>query len=663
MRRALAVLLGITMLTVGCIGTFDGQQAEQQSVDEPSDAGITEVEDRHELDFNTSMDGPSDTLEEGAYDVLDGLGVRVNVPLPATEGGGAAADSAEVHMGVFLPDIPGCDWSQYGFNPEGGGVEVTAPEGGPGQDAEVPEKCQIPVVADIGPYYSTSEERRNLPTAIEGDTVATEPATRLGGFLIRQLVPHGYAVAQVSVFGTGDSGHCMDLMGDSEQAGIDAAVEFLGEAAFSNGNVGLTGRSYDGTTPWEAASTEAANDHLATIAPISGLVGLRDLMWRNGSAEARGGTGLLWGIYYVFGPDGTAEDVEHATCPDATLQGMPQHLAAYATGGDMGPANEAYFAERDGFLEGALENYDGSVYLIQGLQDWNVDPHQAFPAFEKLQENGIETKGLFGQWDHAYPDRKSNHEDQESGYGEEAFPATVRHDWAQDLLEWFDHYLKEEGEQPQLHAEVQDNRGFWRIEETYPPSDANATPLGLDEAEVTAGDGTVATAAPEDRCTTLTFDALSQDEATRIVGMPTFHPQVTPMGSGGQLFAQLDDAETGLRLGHAVMDLRYHDGGDQMQPVTPGQPITAKMQFQAMDVVLPAGHGLELEICPTGMDYLPPATSAPVEVTLTEDSLLTLPVDDPADDTFFLPPGLGEHLGDGTPPDADGDPSTSFADA
>jgi predicted acyl esterase len=661
MRRALALLLAVTMLTVGCVGTFDGPATETQTADQAQTSGITEVQDRHEMAFNTSMEGPSDTLDEPVYDVLGGLGVYVNADLPATEGGGAPTDSADVHMGLFLPDIPGCNWAEYGFNPDGGEVEVTAPEEGLGQDAEVPEKCQVPVVADIGPYYSTREDRRNVPFAVEGDNHATEPATRLGGFLIEELVPQGYAVAQVSVFGTGDSGHCMDLMGDSEQAGIDAAVEFLGEAAFSNGNVGLTGRSYDGTTPWEAASTEAANDHLKTIAPISGLIGLKDLMWRNGSAEARGGSGLLWGIYYAFGPDGTAEDAEHVTCPDATIQGMPQHLAAYATGGDMGPAEQTYFAERDGFLAGALENYNGSVYLIQGLQDWNVDPHQAFPAFEKLQEEGIETKGLFGQWDHAYPDRQSNHEDQDSGYGEEAFPATVRHDWAQDLLEWFDHYLKEDGEKPQLHAEVQDNRGFWRLEESYPPEDTNATELTLDEAELTEGDAMINDPASE--CATFTFSSPSEEQATRIVGMPTFHPEVTPMGAGGQLFAQLNDAETGLRLGHAVMDLRYHEGGDERQELAPGQPITAEMQFQAMDVVLPGGHDLELEVCPTGMDYMPPATDNPVELSLTEDSVLTLTVDDPADDEFLLPPGQAEVLADGTPPDADGDPSTSFGPA
>ena len=37
-----------------------------------------------------------------------------------------------------------------------------------------------------------------------------------------------FAVAQVSVFGTGMSNHCMDFMGLSEQMGIDAAVTWLG---------------------------------------------------------------------------------------------------------------------------------------------------------------------------------------------------------------------------------------------------------------------------------------------------------------------------------------------------------------------------------------------------------------------------------------------------
>ena len=65
------------------------------------------------------------------------------------------------------------------------------------------------------------------------------PADRLGRFLIENYVQHGYAVAQVSVFGTETALIGMDLMGVDEQAGIDAAVTYLGSAPWSSGNVGI----------------------------------------------------------------------------------------------------------------------------------------------------------------------------------------------------------------------------------------------------------------------------------------------------------------------------------------------------------------------------------------------------------------------------------------
>ena len=64
----------------------------------------------------------------------------------------------------------------------------------------------------------------------------------------------------MSVFGTGESNHCMDLMGTDEQRGIDAAVTWLGTQSWSNGKVGIIGKSYDGSTPWQAATF--GNPHL-----------------------------------------------------------------------------------------------------------------------------------------------------------------------------------------------------------------------------------------------------------------------------------------------------------------------------------------------------------------------------------------------------------------
>ena len=158
-------------------------------------------------------------------------------PSPLADGGAGLTGGAEVHLGLWLPVIEGCDW-------EAGNVS---------------DACQVPVIAEVGPYYN------------DGDVDALTPADRLGRMLIENYVPHGYGVAQVSVFGTGESNHCMDLMGTDEQRGIDAAVTWLGSQGWSNGNVGLIGKSYDGSTPWQAATF--GNPHLATRhVPISGLM-------------------------------------------------------------------------------------------------------------------------------------------------------------------------------------------------------------------------------------------------------------------------------------------------------------------------------------------------------------------------------------------------------
>ena len=73
------------------------------------------------------------------------------------------------------------------------------------------------------------------------------------------------------------------------------------------------------------------------------------------------------------------------------------------------------------------------------------------------------------------------------------------------------------------------------------------------------------------------------------------------------MFIEMQDSETGIRLGHATMDVRYHAGGYEAQTVIPGQSITMLMEFQGMDVLLPANHGITFVLAESGEDYLPPA--------------------------------------------------------
>ena len=415
----LMVLIMVSAPISGCFGK------DALSPSDVEDHWLPPVEERSGMQYDNS-DVFSRVSWNGSYEIDEVRSVYVPIPsINPTDGGAGVTGGAEVHLGLWLPVIEGCDWDA----------------------GSVMEGCQVPVIAEIGPYYD------------DGDVDALTPADRLGRFLIENFVPHGFGVAQVSVFGTGESNHCMDLMGHDEQAGIKGAVDWLGMQPWSNGKVGAIGKSYDGSTPWNAAAS--GSEYLATIVPMSGLIGMHDLMWRNGSMEARGAI-MHNGVYGSFGLDGDSGDIENAC--EGYIEGYYAGPAAYMTGDNLGWTGSDYWEERH-FLTDALQNFQGSIYIIHGLQDWNVDPHMAFPTHQMSIDAGFDVKGLYGQWAHDYPDRYGGHEALSSGRGAEAFPYTLRWDWADDLLEWFDFYLRDIGPQPRLIAEVHPRRALDHLDE------------------------------------------------------------------------------------------------------------------------------------------------------------------------------------------------------
>ena len=583
--RSLNAALGATVAVVLVfllMSRVIGAPLEEQAIEESME-GYTPIADRYLENYYTD-DQNSYVLENGSLTGPDGaslwLGTHhfVEFELPLEEGG--AAPNGKVSLAVWVPVMEG--------------------------------NTTVPVIAEFGPYFDEA--------SVETGGIE-EPGTWLGTMIIEQIVPHGYAFAQVSVMGTGRSNHCMDLMGTAEQLGVDAAVTWLGSQNWSNGNVGMIGKSYDGSTPWQAAMF--GNEHLTTIVPISGLIGVMELMWRNGSSEARAPI-MHNGVYGSYGIDGDLEDSGNM-CPDY-IAGPATGGAAWAWGGE---AAGNYWGERY-FLDRVLENYNGSVYLIQGMHDWNVDPHMAVPTINRLYDNGIEAKGLFGQWDHDYPDRPQIMFDRSGvGRGIEAFPEMVRMDWMQDLLEWFTYYLREEGPQPWLGVEIQSNQGQWRFEERYPMTETTELILELGTADLAStGGGNIIR---PDASSGPVYETPPLEEDLYFGGLPRLHVNVNTANVGGQIYALLEDCDGAncIHIGHAIMDLRYHAGGDDEQTWTPVfEEITALMEFFPMDVEVPAGHTIKLTLRSTGEDYLPSSASTIVTV-VDAGSTLQLDTFDP----------------------------------
>ena len=586
------VALLLSCALSGCIGSNDNTENSYPSIWE-----------RGNLEWDTSGTF-SRVLETGPYYALDVQEAMIEVDTSSVWETGPS--SAEVHLSYWLPSN-------------------TA-------DGE-----KVPVIAVISPYFSYgSPGDESTPTSIVG-------AGR-GEFIFENFVPHGYAFAQVAVFGTEQSSGCFDYRGAGEGLGIHSAVEWLGEQDWSNGNVGLYGKSYEGATQWEAAAM--GSEYLKTIVPISGTTALHPLLYKNGSAEAR--SQVMHMNYFSSTVDYDSDDFDNV-CPDIA-EGLFAGPVTYI-GGEMDPYMENYYDERS-HIDKAFGNWNGSIYWVHGMQDWNVDPHQVFGGppdtnwYSDYVESGYEVRGILGQWGHDYPDQWQKHDDSESGYGLEALSNMTRWDWAQDLFEWFEYYLQERGPQPEYFAQIQRSDGEWRIEDSWPPSDSEDYLVDLgdcgNEGAFTGGLPVIGGGAPVvggGQTITVECPEINPDFSMHISGLVTLHLSAVPSFDGGQIFVEMQNMETGVRIGHATMDVRYHEGGYEPQTVIPGQEITMMMEFQAIDAIVGPGQGIRLILSDTGEDYLAPACGSACTVhVLTSLSEASFPLIQRGQDTTLVVP-------------------------
>lgn len=559
----------------------------------------------------------------------------------------------------------------------------------------------VPIIVDAGPYYeigSHCEFPGQDPCRGEMVDDTIDYPSQSTPFLLDNLLPHGYAVVQLAVRGTGTAGGCMDLLGQDERADLDQAIRWLGEQPWSNGRIAMMGVSYDGSTPWEVAAT--GNPYLKTIVPTSGLPDIYDLMFHNGSAETRGAI-MHSQVYWGFGfddqfpqqyprdwPDempvappaawpvpptiGQAngrepdQDLHNLLCPEA-LTGAGMGPLTSVTG-ERHAALTEYWAKRD-HRDDVLANYTGSIFLVHGLQDWNVDPHSAIPFNAALRAKGLEMKEWYGQWGHANPDSTCA----------QAAPDWVtlpcRLDYAEVLKRWFDRHLK--GDMtvdvgPSI--QVQDNIGTWRNADSFPPADANWVEWGLD-GERSLKPGASAAAAIRlmppiqggpSQVVELRSEPLADD--LHLSGLPQLRMPFEVEGPGGELAAWLfdEDAEGNVRamsavfaepapdekavwmpdpqccplVGHAAMNLRYYAGGETPQTLQPGTRYLANIEFEPLEVMIPRGHRVTLWVFQFAYpEHQSTQTPSPVTIHLGPDALLRLPTVDVDPRATFPVPG------------------------
>jgi putative CocE/NonD family hydrolase len=519
--------------------------------------------------------------------------------------------------------------------------------------AALPAGDKAPVIVLATPYLGPM-----TPEGMKADGSWT--------MLVENFVPYGYAVAFVPVRGTSDQGGCMDLFGKAERSDLDQAVTWLGTQAWSNGNVGMAGVSYDGSTPWEVAAM--GNPHLKTIVPESGVNDVWSLSYHNGSVQWFGSGGLV-GIYYLYSPEASSDrsaqhEQEGAACP-ASWKGLA--ASAWASSFVSRDEPTGFFAERN-LRPDVVANYDGSVFWVHGLRDFRVDPAQGYEMVQMLEAKGLPVKTLLGQWDHGWPDATAYHPGDQHVY--------ARWDWAEILLHWFDYWLKgDHSVDLGPRVQVQDSLKGWRSEDEWPPADVKPARFFLDPNGGLSRNGTGGSAdlvvgpnpdddstqylvdlvqhvqlpvlaAPCPTCPAFETAPFAQEE--RIAGRPTLHVIANPSGPGGHIAAFLYEVKDGVatRIGRGQIDLRLADGGETAKPVVPDTPLVAKLQFEPMDAVLPAGSTLRLVLTQGSYEErLPTTPTYPVRVTAggtggpgAASSVLTVDLFERPASALFTPP-------------------------
>lgn len=510
---------------------------------------------------------------------------------------------------------------------------------------DAPAGYRSPVIMQASPYFTT--DMRDV------DVSECSP------FLVKNFVPYGYTVAFVPTRGAGGTDSCADLMGPKERSDLSQAVTWLGTQPWSNGNVGMTGVSYDGSTPWEVAST--GNPHLKTIVPVSGIHDMFDFVYGRGHNDWRWWF-FVEGYYHYYGlgqanPAGGRDPDRYAKSAlcDSTDEGLAATFESYETGE---PDSYGYWKHRS-YNDDILKNYRGSVMLVQGLQDWNVSPDHQFPFINELADKGVFVKTMLGQWDHAYPD------------GNDVGP---RGDYADILLQWWDRWLKgDTSADLGPRAEVQDSDYKWRTETTWPPADTApdtfylsaddtlASDPGKDEATAILGPGTrnryfyvitdnmfIYNDTPADHycadCAMFTRTIKGDD--VRIVGMPELDLRVTPTGPGGFVSAyaiRVDEDGVWNLLGWGAADLRFPDGRRKPEPVTPGKEVKLHLPLQPMDGVLHDGDQLVLILDQGHADHMPTMPYYPVQLRYGKGlGTMRFETTSPDSGDFFTPRGLPE---------------------
>ena len=253
------------------------------------------------------------------------------------------------------------------------------------------DRATQPVILTYTPYSSLSEPQP------ADDAVAS------------RYVPKGYARAVADVLGTRGSTGCWDYGGPREQQSGADVVSYLAHLPWSNGKVGMTGVSYEGTTANMVAAlgdkvSAAAHGGrgLAGIIPVAAIShwygyayydGVRYAGNSNNPTDEGADTpaGFDLGFGRTVAADPTDPDLAAVAQERAKECGTAEHTMQ---GYSRQPDYTAFWQQRDYRKDAA--RFRVPVMVVHGWQDYNVKQDEGLSLYDALPVDDPRTRKVEG---------------------------------------------------------------------------------------------------------------------------------------------------------------------------------------------------------------------------------------------------------------------------
>jgi X-Pro dipeptidyl-peptidase len=285
------------------------------------------------------------------------------------------------------------------------------------------------VLVDDLPQNGSSDRAGLLRSVPEPNPNAAAKAN-LSGSLDDYYVPRGYAVVLGQSIGTGDSDGCPTSGDQAETLGTKAVIDWLNgrakafdaagapvTATWTTGAVGMTGVSYNGTLPNQVATTGVKG--LKTIVPVSAISSWYDYYRANGLVVA---PGTYQGEDLDILAQYTAGQVRaEGRCVDELAQ-ITQDQDRVT--GDY----SKFWGDRD-YRDAS--DVRASVFVVHGLNDWNVKTENFAGWWDELARNDVPRKIWLHQGGHGGPGNSAS----------VTLPSGQTWTYKQTENRWFDFWL------------------------------------------------------------------------------------------------------------------------------------------------------------------------------------------------------------------------------